>query len=125
MASNDDIDSTNGVLTSRLTFDASQGQAFQIAVDGFDAAQGQITLALDLQSVEPVKPSLGSPAILSDGSATFIVIGAPAQRYTIRACADWTNWVAVGEVVTTNGTAVFLDAAATNHSRRFYRATQP
>ena len=53
IASNDDID-FGVVLQSRVTFEAAAGQAYQIAVDGWNGATGSIQLALDLDA--PVQP---------------------------------------------------------------------
>src|SRR5712691_7765995 len=65
IASNDN-DGTN--LTSRLTFPATAGVAYAIAVDGFSGASGNIVLQVK-QEVQPV--ILGAAARLPDGRFQF------------------------------------------------------
>jgi len=44
------------VLQSRVTFEATAGQAYQIAVDGWSGASGSIALAIATDASEPVVP---------------------------------------------------------------------
>ena len=53
ITSNDDID-YGVVLQSRVTFEATAGQTYQIAVDGWSGATGSIALALTLDA--PIQP---------------------------------------------------------------------
>ena len=46
MASNDDVNAAIGIRTSEVIFNASAGQILQIAVDGYDAAWGDIRLSM-------------------------------------------------------------------------------
>ena len=55
ITSNDDID-YGVVLQSRVTFEATAGQAYQIAVDGWSGATGSIALAVAQDASEPVVP---------------------------------------------------------------------
>ncbi|MGI9459757.1 MAG: hypothetical protein ACR2NF_07150, partial [Pirellulales bacterium] len=55
ITSNDDID-YGVVLQSRVTFEATAGQAYQIAVDGWSGASGSIALAIATDASEPVVP---------------------------------------------------------------------
>jgi len=53
ITSNDDID-YGVVLQSRVTFEATAGQSYQIAVDGWSGAAGSIAMALTLDA--PIQP---------------------------------------------------------------------
>ncbi len=53
ITSNDDID-YGVVLQSRVTFEATAGQSYQIAVDGWSGATGSIALAVTLDA--PIQP---------------------------------------------------------------------
>ncbi|HEY3024868.1 MAG TPA: PA domain-containing protein [Pyrinomonadaceae bacterium] len=44
IAKNDDVDPIAGIVTSSVTFTATAGTVYQIAVDGWDIARGNITL---------------------------------------------------------------------------------
>jgi len=65
VASNDD-DQSAGVTTSRLTFDASAGTTYRIAVDGFNGAIGSITLNLTGPSASG-GGTCSTPCIYRDG----------------------------------------------------------
>ena len=47
VAENDDADSRSGIVTSQVTFNAVAGTKYQILVDGYDGASGDITLRLN------------------------------------------------------------------------------
>jgi hypothetical protein len=46
-------------------------------------------------------------------------------EYRIGASGDLLDWTAGTSFVSTNGTMQFMDSAAANYSRRFYRAVVP
>lgn len=62
IASNDDAPDT-GDFTSQVTFDVLAGKTYQIAVDGFHGAEGQVTLSLLLgpEEVHPAAPAWTLP----------------------------------------------------------------
>jgi subtilisin len=74
VASNDDIDGTN--TRSRVTFNASAGTTYRIAVDGYNAgtgagaASGAVTLNASLAEAAP-HTSIDSGPTVSSSSATF------------------------------------------------------
>ncbi len=117
VATNDDVDPANGVLTSTLTFDAVSGQTYQIAVDGFDGASGHVSLL-----VTSVSSRLSDPVVLPDGNLRFTVSGVPGATYEIHASSDFANWDVLDSVLNTAGATPYTDLDATNFSRRFYRA---
>lgn len=116
VAANDDRAAADGVLTSEVTFDAVGGQAYQIAVDGWDGDAGQIKL-----QIGPAAPLLQG-SVAADGAAQVSFTGIPGRTYGVEASLDLEAWEPVAEVVNTNGFATFTDTSATNHTRRFYRA---
>ena len=120
VADSDDIDPADGILTSTVSFDATAGQTYQIAVDGFDGASGQVALRIG-----PSRPPVLSAARrLGDGTFQFIVNGLAGRVYEIDSSTNFTNWASIGLVVNTNGAVTFTDQAATNFLRQFYRAIQ-
>ena len=54
----------------------------------------------------------------------FALQGLPGQTYQIETSTNLVNWSAIGSVLATNTPVLFLDPAATNHARRFYRACE-
>jgi len=120
VAENDDIDPADAILTSTVSFDATAGQTYQIAADGFDGASGQVALRIG-----PSRPPVLSAARrLGDGTFQFIVNGLAGRAYEIDSSTNFTNWASIGLVVNTNGAVTFIDQAATNFLRQFYRAIQ-
>jgi hypothetical protein len=116
VASNDN-DGAN--ITSKLTFTATAGTAYAIAVDGYANTVGQI----QLQVLQPVLTiSLGSGLRLPDGSFQFTLTTAPGNVYDILASADLLSWQTIGTVTNTTGTIQFTDPDAISFDRRFYRA---
>ncbi len=120
VASSDDIDPLAGILTSAVTFDVQAGQVFQIAVDGYDGAAGQISL-----HIESILTRLVSPKRLDNGQFQFTLTG-PAERvYDVQATGNPANadlWSSLGLVYNTNGTRLITDPVASGLPRRFYRA---
>jgi hypothetical protein len=116
IANGDDIDPINGILTSAAAFDAQAGQVFQIAVDGYDGAVGQIALRIELISTR-----LLAPERLPDGKFRFTLTGAAERTYDLQASDNLVAWEPLVRVFNTNGTLVITDSTATN-VHRFYRA---
>jgi hypothetical protein len=70
-------------------------------------------------------PRLAPPAPQPDGSMELILTGIPGWTYTVDVSSDLVNWTPLRSFVSTNSVTPFLDAAANNFSRRFYRAVAP
>jgi hypothetical protein len=69
IASDDD---SGGNLTSKVAFNAVSGTTYQIAVDGYNAASGNITLHVNLTTVTtPVNDSFANRTLISGTSATM------------------------------------------------------
>jgi hypothetical protein len=118
VASSDDIDPTAGILTSAATFDVKAGEVFQIAVDGYDGAAGQISL-----QIETILTRLSAPHRLADGQFQFTLMGVAGRTYDVEASGNLDLWGPVVRVFNTNGTLVITDPVARNIRLRFYRAT--
>ena len=117
-ANDDDIDPADGILTSTASFNATAGQTYQIAVDGFDGASGQILL-----QIAPFRrAALSAPARRADGSFQFNVSGPAGQIYEIGSSANLQTWSPIAVIVNTNGSFRVTDPSAINAPRQFYRA---
>jgi len=117
VASNDDEDPANAILTSAVTFNATQGTVYQIVVDGFDGASGPISLR-----IEPVRTRLSAPEILPDGNFQFVLSGLPGKTFDLEASANSGPWNPIGSVSSSSGTMTIVDLTATNYTTRLYRA---
>jgi thiol-disulfide isomerase/thioredoxin len=56
-ASNDDEDYNAGIYTSKVVFDATSNQVYQIAVDGYSGASGSVKLSVVLGPLAPPPPA--------------------------------------------------------------------
>jgi hypothetical protein len=102
-------DATNADLV-RIEWPSGTVQEFQnVAVKQF------------LTVTEP--PGLSSAAI-SNGIVQLVLKGGRGFQYDLQASSNLVNWATVATLSVTNisGTASFADPAATNFTRRFYRA---
>src|SRR6185503_12736521 len=104
VAGNDEDPLSSVGLESRVTFNATSGTTYQIAVDGYDGDEGFIRLRLDLDSAFPVpvndnfanRITLTGSSITTTGSnvgATF-EIGEPMHLVTFGAKSVWWTWTA-------------------------------
>src|SRR5262249_21991286 len=117
VASNDDADPADGILTSLVTFPTVAGQTYRIAVDGYDGAFGQIALGIN-----SVVPRLSAPQFGSYGLFQFTVNGLAGRVYEIDVSGDLGAWAPVGTLTNTTSTGTFVDLAGTNFGPRYYRA---
>jgi thiol-disulfide isomerase/thioredoxin len=56
-ASNDDENSGGGIYTSKVVFDVVSNQTYQIAVDGYNGASGNVQLSVQLGPLVPPPPA--------------------------------------------------------------------
>ena len=75
--------------------------------------------------VGPVQPVLGPVVLLPNGAAQVTLTGLAGQTYPIQASTDLTDWLNLFNVALTTTSGQFVDTAATNYPRRFYRAVTP
>jgi hypothetical protein len=114
IASNDDENSTGA---SAVSFNAVVGQAYQIAVDGYDGASGRAVL-----SIGSAELRLTAAQVAPNRQFQFTLSGPPGRTNQIYVSQDLKLWTPLATVLNTNGTLVFSDPAATNYPARFYRA---
>jgi hypothetical protein len=69
-------------------------------------------------------PTITDITRLADGKIQFAIHSSPGATLGIEACSDLKSWLAVGQLVATNGVAIFTHAAAVNYQQHFYRAVQ-
>jgi hypothetical protein len=69
----------------------------------------------------PITIRLSSP-VMSASGLQFTISGPDGLTVGIEASTNLLNWTSIGSVVLTGGTANFVDPAAANFPRRFYRA---
>ena len=118
IASNDDEgNSTN--RTSAVVFTTVPGQTYQIVVDGFEGASGQIQLAL-----RSSRPVLSNPVRLANGSFRFTLNGVAGRTNEILASTNLATWQLIDTIVNTNGTTLITDPEASLPRQRFYRVRQ-
>lgn len=128
IANNDD-EATPVLRTSRVSFAATAGTTYQIAVDGYlltdlfgspigtDAGLISVTLSLDGKS------RLDEFKLRTDGHYEFILKGDSGRKYEIEARSDLNApWTVIGEVVLNGPSAPFVDPAGASGANRFYRA---
>jgi hypothetical protein len=81
------------------------------------AASAAASLSVDAPAVQFV-----SVATLPNGGLQLLFSGAPGQDYVIEASTNLASWTPISVLSGGNGPLPFVDLAATNFSRRFYRA---
>ncbi|MCA9158884.1 MAG: metallophosphoesterase [Planctomycetales bacterium] len=79
VASNDD--ETGSILTSRVTFTAAAGQVYQISVDGYRGASGQISLAIVSNNNQATSYSLTSSSLLA--APTIDIVGTNSMSSSV------------------------------------------
>ena len=83
VASDDDVP---GALASTISFQARAGTNYQIVVDGFDGASGEIVLTL---AADP--PQLGQSLKVLNNRVQFNLSGEQGRIYTVEASPDLVN----------------------------------
>ncbi len=101
VAHNDDEDNPNGVLTSRITFAATKGTVYYIAIDGFNGAAGNVSLAISASGASANDNFASATAISgASGSASSHTAnataetGEPAHAGQAAAASVWFDWTA-------------------------------
>ena len=115
LAANDDGAGIN--FNSRLTFAATAGVTYRIAVDGYNGASGGVVLNITpgLSIAGLTRTSLGELRFLTSGPGTSNVV--------IQGSLDLRVWTPLAtNPVPEGGFFPFADPTATNALRRFYRA---
>jgi uncharacterized delta-60 repeat protein len=113
LAENDDIDGFNGIFTSRVFFDAVQGEVYWIAIDGYGGRSGPTRL--NWASGSPPNDNFSSAEVLSGpngtvgGSTEFATkeSGEPNHAGDSGGHSIWYTWTAPA-----SGPAVFDTAGS-------------
>jgi hypothetical protein len=111
-----------GGSTSRVTFNARGGTAYQIAVDGWNSEEGEIVLTIEMP---PAPPMLSQPRIVTNGLFQVNVLGVAGRSYVMeaRTNVDFGLWQPLAtNVAGLTGTWTFTDEIPPDASSRFYRA---
>jgi hypothetical protein len=66
-----------------------------------------------------------SAEVLPQQQVRLVLNGEPGGSVTIQRSSNLSNWVALTNLINTNGILEFTDGSATNTPQRFYRATSP
>jgi hypothetical protein len=99
IASNDD--EAPGVHTSRLSFSASSGTTYQIAIDGYAGATGTTFLNWNMVSVLSIAPTSGGVQVNFSG--------VNGQRYGVLMSTDFISWSTQATRTMSGGTQQYLD----------------
>jgi hypothetical protein len=118
IAANDDVDASLGEFYSAVEIEASAGSRYEIAVDGYDGAMGNINLR-----IEPSRPQFRPLSLLPNGSAELVLDTWSFSTNKLEVSADFLSWSNLATQVATNGAAHFIDTNP-GPGPRFYRASR-
>ena len=85
-------------------------------------AAGLATSAPATLVVAPPDVRFLSASMLTNGQVQLLFSGGPGEDYVILASTNLADWRPISVLTATNGPLPFIDPAATNLARRFYRA---
>lgn len=120
VAADDDGANFNG--NSKLTFVATAGTTYAIAVDGYYYSFAYIAQGGVVLNITP-SMSLGSLARESKGEINLLVAGPAQGRVIVQWSSNLASWFPLGtNLIPEGGTVLFTDAQAASQPRRFYRA---
>ncbi|MBI2926796.1 MAG: trypsin-like peptidase domain-containing protein [Verrucomicrobia bacterium] len=125
MMSDEDIDQDAGVYQSRLTFDATAGREYRIAVEGFlspDLPVEEGSVVLNWAQTPVVRIVFSEPRVLADGSFRCTIAGPAGSALDVEVSANLTAWTKLTTRPNPTGTVDFSDAPPAGAARRFYRA---
>jgi hypothetical protein len=105
-----------GTNTSVVTFSAIPGTVYQIAVDGFNGASGNVVVSVSL----PGAIILQNPAV-TNGFFQFTVISGLGQPLRVDASTNLQLWVPLTTFTNVSGSFNVIDPGSTGFPRRFYR----
>lgn len=122
--------SANGelLLTGRLRNYSSFGQPYDIANflffgDDASSAAASVELAsITVDPIHPLTPPKLSVAVWDSRGLELALIGEPGWCHTVEVSTDLLAWTTFTNVTPARPTVSILDPAATNLTRRFYRA---
>ena len=118
-----DNDSGSDGRTSRVSFPAVAATTYYVAVDGVNAATGNVQLNYALSLV----PTALRLTAIGTGASGFrvSVTGASGGNSTLQGSTNLIDWTPLLTTNAPNGNLDFLDASAAGLGLRFYRAVSP
>jgi hypothetical protein len=102
---------------SRVSFPATAGTIYYIAVDGVAAGTGVVQLSYSLTGALRFL----NPRVSDVGGFSVRVTAPPNRQLTIQVSEDLVNWRGLRTVGSENGEQAFQDSQAPTQSKRFYR----
>jgi hypothetical protein len=115
IASNDDAGTNRW---SALSFMATAGVTYHIAIDGKDGDSGRILFGLGYQHIDPSFEQVR----LTNGAVELVLVADDDKPFTIEASLDLTNWFPISNGRAVLGVLRVVDTTTTNAHQRFYRA---
>ena len=103
-----------------LTFDATAGTTYQVAVDG--SIQGAISL--NVAGPESPSVSLTVSSASANGRFTLQTLGVPGQSSVLEGSLNLSEWTPLATNDYTGALLEFQDTSARTLPRRFYRVRQ-
>ncbi len=110
-----------GTNTSEISFTATSGTTYQIAVDGYNGATGTVALSLSMPGVVFSSNSARQP----NGMFSFTITSLAGQVLRIDATTNFIAWVPLATITNVTGTFLFTDTQSLGFSSRFYRVAIP
>ena len=112
-----DDDGANFHFNSKLSFAATSGSRYQIAVDGYEDDRGSVVLNVTLS-----QPLVSLPGLTGDGLFRFQANGPSNRKVIVEASIDLIAWAAIStNQLSEAGLITFVDPSSTNQAHRFFR----
>lgn len=111
-----DNDSGADGQDSTVTFDATEGTIYYVAVDGVEAATGTVNLAYELEVGLTVQG-----VTLADLGMQFEIQTVPNITFVIEGTEDFETWVELISTSSVDGSYIYLENEALTGTQRFYR----
>lgn len=115
----DDLPGATASVFTRTNVQPADAGNYSVMVTNPAGGVLSSNATLALSTPQPV--ALLSPLRLENGQFQFTVTGAVNQAFSIHASTDLLAWTSLSTNTLTNGAQVYVDFAATNFTRRFYR----
>ena len=95
-------------------------------LDPFTNTQSSIVITNVSTGLAVTQPTTLQISSNTTGARPVLVLTGPAGfNYLVQGSTNFANWDPVAVIINTNGSVPFIDPAATNFTRRFYRAVAP
>jgi hypothetical protein len=117
-------DDGGGSLSSKTNFNAVAGTAYQIAVDGYNGASGNILLhvAFVPSGSLPTFTGVGGGPLQPPNNGQFqMEVHTTQAQVIVQASTNLVQWTDAATLNVVNGKAAFVDGNAGANANRFYR----